>query len=157
MDVVKLLDAATHSQAKKLFRNFYPQYFDNEFEENEEVDHVSTDLDVHFANAVGNTAMASPPSMAELQGYLMDFKNSPEDAIEGLDKLSDAIGARAELKSKQEQESRRLSAIAGFREDTEGSQNRRLQKKRNLSATDVDRMVFNPQPGWEEQCGIKKE
>ena len=156
--MVQFLDDSTHHQAKRLFQNFYPQEFISDTGEahaTAEVTSVTTtDLDLEFADAL-RTATSTPPSMAELQGYLLDFKNDPRGAVENVDKLRDTVETRAELQSRQEEESRRLSAIAGFRDDS--SPGRRAPKGRRLSATDVDRMAFNPQPGWEEACGFKKD
>ncbi len=87
--------------------------------------------------------------MAKLQGYLMRYKESPAAAVEHVSDLfrtdTSALGDSRFDAAKDE------LPVADSSEKTKFRSVRR--NKRILSVSDIDRMVFNPQPGWDE--GIK--
>ena len=140
VDSVHLLGNATESQARRLFERFY-----------EGCDPV---LASAFAMAVD--ALPGHCSMAELQGHLMDFKEDPEGAVQGIPALQTAIERRAHRVAMQEEVARKMAALAGYRDSGAGSRARGGGRGgRRLTGDEVDKMAFNPQPGWEEAVGLK--
>ena len=140
VDSVHLLGDATESQARRLFERFY-----------EGCDPV---LASAFSMAVD--ALPSRCSMAELQGHLMNFKEDPEGAVRDIPALQSAIEGRAHRVAMQEEEARRMAALAGYRDGEAGNRGSRGGRGgRRLTADEVDKMAFNPQPGWEEAVGLK--
>ena len=56
----------------------------------------------------------------------------------------------------QEEEARKMAALAGYRDSGAGSRARGGGRGgRRLTGDEVDKMAFNPQPGWEEAVGLK--
>ena len=139
VDSVHLLGNATESQARRLFLRFY-----------ENCDPVLADA---FAMAVD--ALPHQCSMAELQGHLMDHKDAPEGAVRSIPGLQIAIEERAHRVALQEEEARRMAAMAGYEDTNSGMYVNRRRGGRRLTADEVDKMAFNPQPGWEEAVGLK--
>ena len=92
--------------------------------------------------------------MAELQGHLLLHKRDPQAAIDALyPSLFTAAAARA-----------RAESGLAWRGDSSGGDNGEggaaaptgpRRRRRVLTAHDVDKMMFNPQAGWEEMCGLK--
>ncbi|SPQ98612.1 Mitochondrial chaperone BCS1 [Plasmodiophora brassicae] len=121
VDFVQLIGSGTKAQARRLFATFYPNL------------PADSPLPTEFADRL---AMAPTPfSMATLQGHLLQFKSSPEDAIRQVDRLAvDAFDHHG-----------RPVDDAQPSPDAETPQQHR--PVRRLSAHDVDRLVFNPQPG----------
>ena len=79
--------------------------------------------------------------MARLQGHFLQHRRSPIDAVTNADKLK--------------QLAEEASVMTTTEEGTELEKLRREQafkraKRGPLTAADVDRMVFNPQPGWDD-------
>ena len=68
IDVKECLDLATNSQLIKMFTRFYPN---------------QDSLAIQFANKIKPKTL----SMAQLQGYLMNFKNNPVSAVDNADSI----------------------------------------------------------------------
>ena len=132
IDRTFLLDDATEAQARRLFENFYRQ-----------------DVDASAAQIWGEavSALRVRPSMAELQGHLLNYKESPAEAVAQIHELEASIlvGRGSECKA----------AVAGETTTKTAAPSRPAARKR-LTAFDVDRVPFNPQEGWEEAVGLKR-
>ena len=93
------------------------------------------------ATAFGvNATSGRTPSMAELQGYLIARKGDRRAALAEASSLI-------------------RDARAGPAASTNGGPPTTPPKKRGrrrLTALDVDRMPFNPQPGWEESSNLRE-
>jgi DNA polymerase III delta prime subunit len=187
VDVVHKLDSASMYQAKQLFEGFYtagmismqrlsnPEGEDSnetesmkvsiedEVEGNLVVAPLINGIDGEKLDQLSNTfaeriyTMNGSPSMAELQGHLMGYKDDPELAVNELHLLSEVLEERLHRVSMQEEEARRLERMNGFGQYMErpSRPNKGVGTGRRVSSTDVDKMAFNPQPGWEEAVGLK--
>lgn len=124
VDLVECIGDADWEQVKRLFQNFFLLDAD---------DHP---LARDFADKI--VALAWKPSMADLQGYLLTYKDQPGAALESVDRV---------LREP------RITARAGLLVPSSNSDpsQKRPRKVKHLSAFDVDRMVFNPQPGWDDK------
>ncbi|RYH22448.1 hypothetical protein EON65_19175 [archaeon] len=76
-------------------------------------------------------------SMASLQGYLLRHKNSPTAALTSLSTLLDDV--RSPISTHPS-----APAVVGV------SRMGKVRPVRPLTAEEVDKMVFNPQPGWDK-------
>ncbi|KAI9204308.1 BCS1 N terminal-domain-containing protein [Polychytrium aggregatum] len=74
VDVKVLLDLATSSQAQGLFDQFYPH---------DETSSEIMELSIEFARGIPDRTY----SMAQLQGYLMRYKNNPQLAVQNVGEL----------------------------------------------------------------------
>ncbi len=129
VDVVKYLGDASSQQCRCLFEKFYPTTRDS-------------DMPSRFAELI--SSLDVNPSMADLQGYLVQFKNDTEGALENTDVLRASINSRIVHADNLGDEKVAAGAFV-----SRGSSGRRL------SALDVDKVPFNPQPNWEEECGLR--
>lgn len=80
-------------------------------------------------------------SMAQLQGFFLRFKNSYHDALSSLHIL--------------EQNSQTNGALTSANHIEDEAAAREFAKRRAqrgpLSIDEIDRMVFNPQSGWDDK------
>ena len=107
-----------------------------------------------FAQSIHD--MNGSPSMAELQGHLMGYKEDPALAVHEIDLLNAAMEERQHRVFMQEEEARRLERMSGLGAGmVEQRPNRGVDSGKRVSAVDVEKMAFNPQPGWEEAVGLK--
>ena len=103
------------------------------------------------------------PSMAELQGYLLGYKENPALAVKEISMLEESLMERESRVALQEEEARRLEIMAGFAgngkgrsgEDDDGGGGGGTGSGRRVTSDQVEKMAFNPQPGWEEAVGLK--
>lgn len=121
VDVVELVDDADADQAARLFRRFYDD---------------ASDADASTFGAAACAARA--PSMAELQGFLIARKG-------------DAGAALAEASLVVRDRRAAGPASGGGEGPPTAPTAKKSRGRRRLAALDVDRMPFNPQPGWEEE------
>lgn len=82
-----------------------------------------------------------PISMARLQGYLMRHKGSPQDAVNNVDDLLPSHTDSSPPPS-------HISLIPKP-SDSGGKPEFRTRGGRMLSTSEMERLVFNPQPGWD--------
>lgn len=80
--------------------------------------------------------------MALLQGHLLRYKNDPEGAIStaarmGQDRSSGSARKDSTISSGSEKEAPKKTAPV-------------VSKRRVLTVEEVDKMYFNPQPGWDK-------
>ena len=143
VDLARELGAASFSQARRLFVGFYGS------RDGDGNDGAVSSLAVEFATRIEE--MDGTPSMAELQGHLMGYKEDPTAAVSQIPKLKHAMEERAGIASKQEEEARRMELMS----ELGGRERRARGAGRRITAEEVDKMPFNPQPGWEEQVGLK--
>mmetsp|Transcript_6597 Transcript_6597/g.25461 ORF Transcript_6597/g.25461 Transcript_6597/m.25461 type:complete len:488 (-) Transcript_6597:27-1490(-) len=141
VDMVQYLGDADSEQVARFFKTFYGGVdFDG--------DKKSTAGDIDtlasmFAQKAKDLGVSL--SMAHLQGYLLHYKADPERAVEDTQKLQQQVlESQAAVSQRQETGNDDVST-------------QRPKKRRQLTAEEVDRMVFNPQEGWEEQCGLKEK
>jgi hypothetical protein len=81
-------------------------------------------------------------SMAMLQGHLLRYKNDPEGAQRDVHLLvSERRGGPP---------GHSLSAGSGITASAVTSKQPVVSKRRALTVEEVDKMVFNPQPGWDK-------
>lgn len=87
--------------------------------------------------------------MAQLQGHFLRYKHSAADALENVQALIPRIPvaldasprlSRVEVSSEVEVDGERARREAAFKRAQRGP----------ISVHEVDRMVFNPQPGWDK-------
>mmetsp|Transcript_5696 Transcript_5696/g.20290 ORF Transcript_5696/g.20290 Transcript_5696/m.20290 type:complete len:460 (+) Transcript_5696:306-1685(+) len=132
VDVVHELGFATPDQAARLYATFYDQ------------DEAAEDA-VAFGRAAVAAAFAAadrPPSMAELQSYLLTRKHDRGAALRDAHELALVLTTRA---------ANDRDGVVPAADPTDGESLRR--RRQPLTALDVDRMVFNPQEGWEDSIG----
>ena len=133
VDMVHLVDFAETGQMAELFARFYP-----ELEED-------SPMPAHFAAAVERSGL--DVSMAELQGHLLRHKGEPLLALENVPELAAEATARQQTSRWNERAEASPEPSDGDGEEEEPRGRRRLR------GSDVDRVVFNPQEGWEETVG----
>ena len=78
--------------------------------------------------------------MARLQGHFAQYRESATDAIDHAYELKQPTGDVDNVRSGDSDH------IEGLKRDLAV----RRAKRGPLTASDVDRMVFNPQPGWDD-------
>mmetsp|Transcript_24798 Transcript_24798/g.59660 ORF Transcript_24798/g.59660 Transcript_24798/m.59660 type:complete len:496 (+) Transcript_24798:297-1784(+) len=143
VDRVYLLNDASDTQARRLFLKFYcgDRADSDESKVAADVKHLAEDWVKEISE------LEIRPSMAELQGHLLNFKNSPLVAVERIipDLQKSIEVTRGKLGQSEEGKEEVKNSLK--------SQSKFRGRKR-LSGLDVDRMVFNPQPGWEEEVGL---
>ena len=152
VDLVECLDHATKLQAKVLFEKFYPLATEVSVDETIELESEDMELldeDVYKVKVVTSTielsnefsdivnALPHKPSMAEIQGYLLQYKTSPENAVKNAH-----VGLLAMRPSRKADEGG--SEVEAPRIRVKG------KPVKQLTPAEVDKMMFNPQPGWEE-------
>ena len=137
VDLVSYLGDAERAQVEAFFRAFYGA------EAGAELDATARD----FAEKVEK--IGRNVSMAHLQGFLMEYKDRPADAAG--DAALARLRGQLEEASQRARAADRAAAAAGGDRAAAG----RGRGGRQLTVDEVDRMVFNPQEGWEEQCGLK--
>eukprot|EP01031_Cornospumella_fuschlensis_P038014 gene38014-46187_t len=118
VDMVQEIGDATDYQIKKLFVKFYP---DSEAAQAE-------------AFVKGVREVTARISMASLQGYLLRHKNSASAALGALSTLLDDV--RSPVLSPSSPSTGPVVSRVG-----------KVRPVRPLTAEEVDKMVFNPQPG----------
>jgi chaperone BCS1 len=121
VDYVQLVGDATDFQTGQLFAKFYPDSTPEQ-----------RDTFVQTLRQVTNTI-----SMAALQGYLLRHKSSAEDASAQLPSILQHVLTNSNVKPVDDTAHHSLS---------KGEP----RPVRPLTAEEVDRMVFNPQPGWDK-------
>jgi len=130
VDVVQLIDNASDFQVMELFRRFFPD--------------TSDELAGEFLKCLREVHPVM--SMAALQGHLLTHKNSPEKSIES---LKEELLTYKTSKQHSEISSKSIPTVPSSQRVV------RMTGKRVLTADQVDRMYFNPQPGWDkdiQQC-----
>ena len=133
VDVVHEIGYAGKYQAEQIFKNFYGSSATASCMEEfgELVSKVSVD-DVKEGGV----------SMADLQGFLLQHKHDPSSALSNVQtSLVSAINSR-----QSREPSGGSIATANWK---------RGKSSKPLSATEVDKIPFNPQQGWEEQSGLQ--
>ncbi|KAJ8598655.1 hypothetical protein CTAYLR_003054 [Chrysophaeum taylorii] len=136
VDLVELVDYADPDQASKLFRAFYDAADD---------DAAAADFGNRAVDAAIHRA-GRRPSMAELQAFLIARKHHPDQALRDATLVADVLI------------SRQFGGGGGGGSSEDGAISSPREKRhrrpfRKLSPLEVDKMVFNPQPGWEERVG----
>ncbi len=121
IDVVRCVDNATEYQIRVLFKKFYPD--------------APASLVDSFVNRAGKDMVRS---MASLQGHFLQYKDSPQLAIERIDE------GRGGGRGGKEEES---VAASNIPEPTVIPARRRPGR---LTADEIERMPFNPQGDWEK-------
>jgi len=158
VDRVYLLDDASDYQARRLFLKFYQG---SEYDHDDDGDDTKRTVDKKTTISISKeelnrlaeewvssvSSLAVRPSMAELQGHLLNHKSSPEVAIEQV--------ASHLAKSIDVSRGKVSSDTAASSEPAQNS-SAKPGGKRRLSAFDIDKIAFNPQPGWEEEVGLKR-
>lgn len=152
VDVVHKIDDATPHQIKAMFVQFYGEkngislldecdpttYVQNQYEN-------FPDLD-KFINYIATSPVRV--SMAALQGYFLQYKNDPISAVDAksielflnrLNSVNPPASAHAECFEDDE-----IAAVV-----TRMAAEKRARRG-PLSVSDVDRMPFNPQEGWDK-------
>eukprot|EP00939_MAST-03C_sp_MAST-3C-sp1_P002342 g2342.t1 len=142
VDVVHCVDYATESQIAELFRNFYPSNTD----ESVDVDALAQ----RFASRVAELEIDI--SMADVQGYLMQYKSDSEEAAKRLDRFQRMVSSRANAKGGV-----RVEEGAVFDAEADAGDQATARGRRVISPSDVDRIAFNPQEGWEEQVDLREK
>ena len=132
VDVVKKLDFADINQAAALFRQFF------DLSENNNKDAA------RFAEgAVGalERAIGRRPSMAELQAFLIEHKHDAKAAADNAAAVADLALAR---------NSKSNTAFDDNDDKVpETKQPTKSRGRRVLTPLEVDKLPWNPQPGWE--------
>lgn len=121
VDYVQIVGDATDFQVLELHRRFYPESTEEEA--------------AGFVKALREVTQTI--SMAALQGYLLRYKTSAAQARSNIHTLLDHVVAKQK------------------KVDPEPVQGHSLSKGkpravRKLTVDEVDRMYFNPQPGWDK-------
>jgi len=130
VDVVKFLGFADAAQASRLFRQFYQ-------EESSE----RSDLFAEAAVAALLRRVGRQPSMAELQAFLIEHKHDPDAAVRGASAVADVALDRRSPPAKNKES-----------DDDDGEDESPVvsRGRRVLTAVEVDKLPWNPQPGWED-------
>jgi mitochondrial chaperone BCS1 len=144
VDAVHLIDHATVYQIEELYCNFYPDEMLSLDDETTTTSTKTREDAKTFAQALGK--MDINFSIADIQGYLMQYKQSPKQALENTNQLREMVQSRVVKRSSSEKHN---SAQSNF-EDTN------FRAGRRISASDVDKVAFNPQEGWEEEVNLRK-
>ena len=84
--------------------------------------------------------------MAQLQGHLLRYKNDPEGAIRGISQLA----ASENLKHRPAGASSSNSESSGDKKVSNAMAGGAKRGRRVLTVEEVDKMYFNPQPGWDK-------
>jgi chaperone BCS1 len=125
VDVIQHIGDATAHQIEAMAKRFYPECT------NEMAREMSSQLS-EFGISV---------SMAKLQGFFVQYPESFECALNNLRSLecdSSEILLRPPVEAKDQRET-----------DSDSDKSKRRGGRR-ISATEIDRMVFNPQDGWDQ-------
>lgn len=187
VDSVHRLGSATRSQARRLFESFYTGSvsesdvvgMEEEMGTEEEMATDKKEVQPLFASVVGiasseelaelavvfatkvDEMVGVNPSMAELQGHLLGYKENPALAVKEISMLEESLMERESRVALQEEEARRLEIMAGFAGNGIGSRGEDdgggggTGSGRRVTSDQVEKMAFNPQPGWEEAVGLK--
>ena len=161
VDVVKFLDDATETQAATLFRQFFGLPADDPRSSRFAADAVAA-----LRQNVGRH-----PSMAELQAFLIEYKHDPDAAVANAFKVADLALDRtsrsvapvvpsppqtppppAETENDlllpfDEEDADRVAADLL---ETTTTTTKKGRGPRFLTADEVDKLPWNPQPGWED-------
>ena len=124
VDAVHLIDHATSYQIEELFCNFYP---------NEETTRDDAKIFAQTLNEMDDIQF----SIADVQGYLMQYKQSPEKALDNTNQLREMV------------QSRTVSSSSSVKKDFSETNHDAIRTNRRVTASEVDKMAFNPQEGWE--------
>jgi len=179
VDKVYLLGDASDSQAERLFLRFYFN-IKNPVSEAKAVDSKPSSPDVAGAKLASDAKLGSlegtlkspeslakawvaeirllpvRPSMAELQGHLLNHKSSPEAAIASIStELAKSISV-SRGNANDGAAGSELGLQRGGGESAATGIQRGGSGRRRLSAFEIEKMPFNPQPGWEEEVGLKR-
>jgi len=158
VDMVQELGNATESQAERLFHGFYWSESEGEsgVPSTEHDEATLESLSKTFAQNV--LAMSATPSMAELQGHLMGYKMDPKAAVDDMSQLEKALSEREHRVALQEEEAKKLARMANMMSSTNPGKTLSgggAGSGKRVTADQVEKMAFNPQPGWEEAVGLK--
>ena len=134
VDVVSCLGRADADQAARLYANFY----DDDADSGDATDFGERVVDAAFA------AAGRSPSMAELQGYLLTRKFDKTKALADVADVADVLRVAPAPAGDTAAPPERAAPEA----DAAASRGRR-----RLTPLEVDKLVFNPQPGWEDEIG----
>lgn len=130
VDVVQNFDYADADQAARLFSHFYD----------------SGDNCLKFGQTAVRAAIERaerPPSMAELQAFLIARKRDPEAALREAHLVADVALDRVFHERPSQNSSDHVSPRPPAKP----------RPVKPLTSLDVDRMVFNPQSDWEDMVG----
>ena len=133
VDLVQRIGYAEKGQSERLFAIFYPEL------------HEGHELTVQFGAEVQSLGLEV--SMAELQGHLLRYKGLPVEAVANIGELKAEALARHQTSGWGGGSAVAVVASEEGREASGGGGGRQLV------GSDVDRLVFNPQEGWEDQIG----
>lgn len=152
VDAVHLIGDATAHQIRAMFSKFYMTDYnsksisidkDGPVVKSSMNTNMSTELD-GFIDVIQNSGRTV--SMAQLQGHFMRFKEAPAEAIAN---VADLLATAQVITT-----ATHPGEIVHSSEETASSVSTpRGRGWRQLSVAEVDRMVFNPQPGWDS--GLK--
>lgn len=129
VDYVQILDNASDFQIKKLYRRFY-----------EAEEECAADAFVDRLREVRPVI-----SMAALQGHLLMYKSSSGDAVANIARLAAGAGNNHYNYGMHGDSSLNAKKPTGAR-----SAAKTYRSARTISASEVDRMVFNPQSDWDK-------
>jgi hypothetical protein len=115
------------SQIKSLFQNFYANM-------------SVTDSD-QFLQMLRTSI--SQISMAALQGYLLRYKDTPEEAIINIDSL------RQDIENREREAEKHGKSVSSSMSSTRKKEVT-PRPVRPLTVEEVDKMYFNPQAGWDK-------
>jgi hypothetical protein len=88
--------------------------------------------------------------MAQLQGYFLLYKDNMTDAIKDAHTLRSSDMTNHNILEVPSKDNSSCNSVDLADDDiTTGQEKRKVMAKRQLSASELDRMVFNPQPGWD--------
>mmetsp|Transcript_56612 Transcript_56612/g.133301 ORF Transcript_56612/g.133301 Transcript_56612/m.133301 type:complete len:167 (-) Transcript_56612:50-550(-) len=119
IDVMEFIGDASDHQILAMFNKFFP------------------DATALFGSRflAGVQSLGKPVSMAQLQGHFLKFKDRPEAATTQLSELIETPFTDHSL-------SRATEAIQPANKPRKGP-------RRRMTVDEIDRMPFNPQPGWD--------
>jgi hypothetical protein len=82
-------------------------------------------------------------SMAALQGYLLRYKDTPEEAIINIDSL------RQDMENREREAEKHGKSVSSSMSSTRKKEVK-PRPVRPLTVEEVDKMYFNPQAGWDK-------
>lgn len=153
VDAVHLIGDATAHQIRAMFSKFYMTDYNSSnvstgqdglvMKRSSMSTDLSTKLD-SFIDVIQNSGRTV--SMAQLQGHFMRFKEAPAEAIAN---VADLLATAQVITTATHPG----EIVHSSEESVSSVSTPRGRGWRQLSVAEVDRMVFNPQPGWDS--GLK--
>ena len=121
---------------------------------------VSSERDARSVRCLRSVAVAAalasahrPPSMAELQSFLLTRKRDPTAALDEAHAIANILTQRDSEVSETLPPKPHAPARGGGGDDDDDQHPRPQSRRRVLSTLEVDKMVFNPQDDWEHEIG----